>query len=127
MELIGTIKHIFDEQRITDTFKKREMVLTTDEQYPQQIPIEFVQDRGNLLNAFQPGNRVKISINIRGREWIPPEGEAKYFVSIQGWKIENLEQQPMVQNGLPAQSSVSMPGASSYPDEPEISDDDLPF
>ncbi|MGD9201592.1 MAG: DUF3127 domain-containing protein [Chitinispirillia bacterium] len=127
MELIGTIKHIFDEQRITDTFKKREMVLTTDEQYPQQIPIEFVQDRGNLLNAFQPGNRVKVNINIRGREWIPPEGEAKYFVSIQGWKIENMEQQPMFQNGPQSQSSVSMPGPNSYPDEPEISDDDLPF
>jgi single-stranded DNA-binding protein len=127
MELLGTIKHIFDEQRITDTFKKREMVLTTDEQYPQQIPIEFVQDKGNLLNAYQPGNRVKVSINIRGREWMPPEGETKYFVSIQGWRIENMEHQPMVQNGSPSQSSVSMPAANTYPDEPEISDDDLPF
>jgi len=127
MELIGTIKHILNEQRITDTFKKREMILTTEEQYPQQIPIEFTQDRGNLLNAYQPGNKVKVSINIRGREWIPPEGQAKYFVSIQGWKIENIEQQTMANNGSVSQSSAPIPGPTAYPNEPEISDDDLPF
>lgn len=127
MELIGTIKHIFDEQRISDTFKKREMVLTTDDQYPQQILVEFIQDKGSLLNSYQPGNKVKVSINIRGREWTNPQGQVKYFVSIQGWKIENMEQQPMAQNNSFQQSSTPMPDSKAYPDEPSIGDDDLPF
>jgi hypothetical protein len=56
------------------------------------ILIEFVQDKCDLLNTYKVGQDVKISINLRGREWINPEGVAKYFNSIQGWRIENLAQ-----------------------------------
>ena len=65
------------------------MVVTTNEQYPQMIMIEFVQDKCDLLDAYQVGQDVKISINLRGREWINPDGVAKYFNSVQGWRIEN--------------------------------------
>ena len=34
---------------------------------------------------------IKININLRGREWVNPQGETKYFNSIQGWRIENLQ------------------------------------
>ena len=72
-------------------FRKREIVVTTDEQYPQHIMVEFVQDKTDLLNNYQVGQNVKISINLRGREWVNPQGETKYFNSIQGWRIENLQ------------------------------------
>jgi len=55
-------------------FKKREVVITTDEQYPQSILIEFTQDRCELLETYSVGQDVKININIRGREWINPKG-----------------------------------------------------
>ncbi len=93
MEISGRIKKI-DETKTygASGFRKREMVLTTDEQYPQMLLVEFVQDKCDMLNNFQPGEEVKVSINLRGREWINPEGEAKYFNSIQGWRIEKLMQ-----------------------------------
>jgi hypothetical protein len=71
-------------------FKKREVVITTEEQYPQDLLIEFIQDKCDLLNSYQVGQSVKVDINLRGREWESPQGEIKYFNSIQGWRIEKL-------------------------------------
>lgn len=121
MEVIGKIKLINETQTFGNNgFRKRELVLTTDEQYPQMLLIEFIQDKCDLLNNYQAGQEVKISINLRGREWINPEGQAKYFNSIQGWRIENLTQT----------SSQSVPPAQSFEPTPDLSDnepDDLPF
>jgi hypothetical protein len=90
MEVIGKIKLIGEVQTFgANGFQKREIVVTTDEQYPQMIMIEFTQDKWELLNPYQVGQDVKVSVNLRGREYINPQGEAKYFNSIQGWRIEN--------------------------------------
>ncbi len=89
MEVLGRIKLITDTQEFgSNGFKKREIVVTTDDQYPQHIMIEFVQDKTALLDAFKEGQDVKIAFNLRGREWINPEGVAKYFNSLSGWRIE---------------------------------------
>lgn len=92
MEIQGKIK-MLDETKTfgNNGFRKREVVITTDEQYPQHILVEFVQDKCDLLNNFALEQAVKISINIRGREWVNPQGETRYFNSIQGWRIENLQ------------------------------------
>lgn len=122
MEITGRIKKVFETQNVTASFKKREVVVTTQEQYPQDILIEFTQDKTDLLNAYQPGAEVKVSINIRGREWINPEGVAKYFNSIQGWRIESLAaEQPAAGNyqDFPTAPPVDTFGSSD--------DDDLPF
>ena len=89
MEVIGKIKFL-DETKTygNNGFRKREVVVTTEEQYPQHILVEFVQDKCDLLNSFQLGQNVKIGINLRGREWVNPQGETKYFNSVQGWRIE---------------------------------------
>tara|TARA_R110000796_G_scaffold156853_1_gene273621 strand:- start:490 stop:840 length:351 start_codon:yes stop_codon:yes gene_type:complete len=90
MEVVGKIKLLGDVQVIgAKGFQKRELVVTTDEQYPQMIMIEFVQDKCDLLNNYKVGQDVKVSINLRGREWINPQGVAKYFNQIQGWRIES--------------------------------------
>ena len=83
MEVQGTVK-LIDETKTfgTNGFRKRELVVTTEEQYPQHIMIEFVQDKCDLLNSFSPGQKVKVGINLRGREWQSPQGETKYFNSI---------------------------------------------
>ena len=90
MEVKGKIKVVGEEATFgTSGFRKRELVVTTDDQYPQDLMIEFVQDKCDLLSSYKVGQDVKVSINLRGREWINPEGVAKYFNSIQGWRIEN--------------------------------------
>jgi hypothetical protein len=124
MELQGTIKMI-DETKTygTNGFRKREMVLTTEEQYPQHIMIEFIQDKTDLLNNFEPGQQVKISINIRGREWTNPQGEVKYFNSINGWRIEKIES-GVSQDLPPLPPEDAFEPASDF-DEKEH--DDLPF
>ena len=91
MQVTGKIKLVNAEQTFgSNGFRKRELVVTTDEQYPQMIMIEFVQDKCDLLNNFSVGQDVTVSINLRGREWVNPEGETKYFNSIQAWRIEKL-------------------------------------
>jgi len=88
MEVAGRIKVINPEQQVSATFRKRELVVSTEEQYPQHIIVNFVQDKCDILNSFKVGEPVKVAINIRGREWISPAGETKYFNDIQGWKID---------------------------------------
>lgn len=91
MQVIGKIKAINETQNVSASFKKRELVVTTNEQYPQDILIEFTQDKCDVLNNYSVGQEVNVDINLRGREWINPQGEAKYFNSIQGWKINAIE------------------------------------
>ena len=92
MEITGKIKQISETQTFgASGFRKRELVLTTDEQYPQMLMLEFVQDKVDLLDKFKVNQFIKVGINLRGREWINPEGEAKYFNSIQGWSINLIE------------------------------------
>lgn len=124
MEVIGKIKVISAEQQISATFRKKELVVTTDEQYPQSIMIEFTQDKSDLLNNFSVGDNVKVSINLGGREWVNPQGETKYFNSIRGWRIEK------VQAEAPAAQAPPMPAAAAFPPATSLNEeepDDLPF
>ncbi len=125
MELQGKIK-LIDETKTygNNGFRKREMVITTEEQYPQTILIEFVQDKTDLLNNYQVGQNVKISINIRGREWVNPQGETKYFNSITGWRIENLEQSSAGGSIPPVPPADAFEPANDFNEEEH---DDLPF
>ncbi len=94
MELQGKIKVIGETNTFgASGFRKREVVVTTDEKYPQHIMVEFTQDKCDILNNYQVDQSVKLSINLRGREWVNPQGETKYFNSIQAWKIEAVEGQ----------------------------------
>jgi len=122
MELSGRIKKIFDEQTFSSGFRKKEIVITTQEQYPQDILIEFTQDKIDLLNPVTIGDEVKISINIRGREWINPEGVAKYFNSISGWRLEKAGTDAPTMN----QYADLPPVNSDYADS-KSEPDDLPF
>jgi len=105
-------------------FRKREVVITTEEQYPQHILVEFVQDKCDLLNKHNVGETVKISINLRGREWTNPQGEVKYFNSVQGWRIETL-QADQGDSGIPP-----VPPIEAFEPAEELNEedhDDLPF
>ena len=90
MEVTGKIKLIKETQSFGESgFKKRELILVTEEQYPQHLKIEFFQDKCDILNNYEEGQAVKIAINLQGREWTNKEGETVVFNTINGWRIEN--------------------------------------
>ena len=91
MEVVGKIKVIGTDNQVSATFKKRELVVVTDEQYPQSILIEFAQDKCSILDKYSVGQDVTVGINLRGREWVNPQGETKYFNQIQGWNIKGTD------------------------------------
>jgi len=125
MEVQGKIKVIGETQTFgANGFRKREVVITTEEQYPQSIMIEFVQDKTDLLNNYQIGQQVKININLRGREWVNPQGETKYFNSIQGWRIESLQQESSNSEMPPIPPADAFEPAGDLNEEDH---DDLPF
>ena len=124
VEVSGKIKVLGDVKTYGDNgFRKREVVITTEEQYPQHLLIEFVQDRCELLDSFNVGDKVTISINLRGREWQNPEGEVKYFNSIHGWRIEK---ETSVNNDVIPPPDEA-PGFEVKADEDKEVEDDLPF
>lgn len=125
MEVQGKIKMVGETQTFGNNgFRKREVVVTTEEQYPQHIMVEFVQDKCDLLNNFVVGQQVKISINLRGREWVNPQGETKYFNSIQGWRIENLQEENSTSGMPPVPPMDAFEPADNLNQEDH---DDLPF
>jgi|TARA_B100001540_G_scaffold268348_1_gene250401 hypothetical protein len=127
MEITGKIKWI-DEVKTygSNGFRKREIVITTQEQYPQNIIIEFVQDKCELLDSYQIGQDVRIGINLRGREWVNPEGQTKYFNSIQGWRIDQLDQGAENDESIPAQKPFETTELDTNQNDNE-EEDDLPF
>jgi hypothetical protein len=130
MEVTGRIKEIFPEKQVSASFKKRELVVTTQEQYPQHILIEFVQDKGDLLNNYAVGQDVKVSINLRGREWTAPDGQVKYFNSIHGWRIEPMQTEPAPQPATATAQNTppsNLPPLDSGLSPDDGGDDDLPF
>lgn len=129
MELQGTIKKIFEIQSFPSGFQKREMILLTQEQYPQPVSIEFLSEKMNLLDNVSEGDNVKVGINIRGREWVNPQGETKYFNSITAWRLEKVADnggysEPTQATPAPEQEAQD---ASSTNVFEEDEDDDLPF
>jgi hypothetical protein len=90
MQVQGKIKIIGEVQTFGTDFTKRQLVVLTDDQYPQLISIDFLKDKCDLLNYYKVGQSVNVSINLGGREWINPQGEAKYFNSVTGWRIEDV-------------------------------------
>ncbi|WP_291870620.1 DUF3127 domain-containing protein [Maribacter sp.] len=125
MEVEGKIKLIGETATFGNNgFRKRELVVTTDEQYPQSIMIEFVQDKCDLLNNHAVGQDVKVSINLRGREWTNPQGEVKYFNSIQGWRLESLAAENANPNIPPVPPMEAFEPADNLKEEDH---DDLPF
>lgn len=123
MEVQGKVKMIGETQTFgSNGFRKRELVVTTEEQYPQHILIEFVQDKTDLLNNYQVGQNVKVNINLRGREWVNPQGETKYFNSVQGWRIENAQ--------AGGENMPPVPPVEAFEPATDLNDDDhddLPF
>ena len=112
LKINGKVKLIMDTQTFDSGFRKREFVITTQEQYPQDVKLECTQDRVTLLDSYNVGDDVEVSFNIRGNEY-----NGRYYVNLQAWRINK---------GSGAESPA--PQAPDTTLEPtDEQDDDLPF
>ena len=128
MELQGTVKKIGETQTFASGFQKRELVLLTEEQYPQPIQIDFLSDKIDLLNNVSEGESVKVGINIRGKEWTNPQGEVKYFNSISGWRLEKVSgENTNTEAPQPNTFQTPAPATNDNPFGDEGDDGTLPF
>lgn len=113
-EITGTIKVVFDEQTFGSGFNKREFVLTIEDgRFPQDVKFECVKDKAALVAALKPGDKAKVSFDLRGREW-----KGNYYVNLNAWKLEKLD----------GSAEAPPPDDGPLPTEPgEPVDDEAPF
>ena len=112
----GEIKVIGDTVQVTEKFKKREFVLIDDSsQYPQYINFQLVQDKCELIDGFQVGQRIEVNFNLRGREWTDKTGAIKYFNTLDVWRIVYEE------------SSTEIPPIPTFLESNEDDGETLPF
>ena len=124
MKVTGKIHFVGALRTVSEKFKSKDVVLLTDEKFPQYITIQFTQDKTELVSQNNIGEQVEVSINLRGREWKSPTGEIKYFNTIEGWQI-NAAQTFSAEKfaNKEADKMFSKDIIQEYEDE----NDDLPF
>ncbi|SNT30536.1 protein of unknown function [Ekhidna lutea] len=117
----GKIVEKYDTQTIKETFKKREFVLEFAEnpQYPEFVKFELIQSNCDQLDSINVGDDVTVNFNLKGRKWTDPQGQVKYFNSLQAWRVD------------PKSSSAGQetppPPSQEWAKEDFSQDDDLPF
>ena len=122
MDVTGILKVKSQEQQISEKFKKRDFVLTENStQYPQHISFQLTQDKCGIIDQFNVGDEIKVHFNLRGREWTSPQGEIKYFNTLEAWRIEGQK------NEAPKSSSAKMEDVAQETFTAASGDDDLPF
>jgi hypothetical protein len=124
LQIFGKIHKKYDTQKVSENFSKREFVVKTDEQYPQHILVELHQDNTDLLDNYEVGQNVTVSINLRGRSWTnPTDQKEKYFNTIIAWRIERSQADINTPTPAPEPTPVQANAFPNDDDEP----DDLPF
>ena len=116
-EIEGKLHKKFPEETKGESFRVRDFVIETDGQYPQFIKFQLTQDRCSAIESYNEGEMIKVSFDLRGREW-----NEKYFTNLNAWRIEKLSSAPSSNDG----------GLPSEPPMPESSEgngieEDLPF
>jgi hypothetical protein len=122
MEIKGKVHEVGVTANVTDTFKKRDLVIEYAEnpQYPEFVKFEAVQDKVNLFDNVKVGDQVEVSFNLRGRPWTDKTGKTTYFNTLSVWRITVLGG-AQAQNAAP--EFASPVDISAAPGE----EDDLPF
>lgn len=112
----GIVYRVGNVETISEKFRKCELVLTDGaDQYPQYIPFTFVNDKCDLVQNLAEGQEVEVSFSLKGREWTSPQGQVKFFSTIEGF-------------ALTAQAPAAFaPGVAPSTPGSGHTDDDLPF
>lgn len=128
MDIQGKLLVVKQSQQITEKFVKREFVVRTEEQYPQEIQFELTNDKCGLVDTFAIDESIKVYFNLQGRAWVNPQGETKYFNKLVCWRIDKVGETSQQPQQAPQQQPYqqAQPQYQSQPTE-TASDDDLPF
>lgn len=125
MEIRGKVHEVGALQQVTESFKKRDLIVAYAEnpQFVEYIRFEATQDRVSIFDNLAVGEEVEISFNLRGRPWTNKDGVTTYFNSLVAWRVTKLAN---------TGSGASAPGYGEMPAPVDISssgadDDDLPF
>ena len=116
-EMDCVVVKIMDTETFPSGFSKRNIVVKTEERYPQDILVEFLKDNAKMVGPLKEGTRIKLSFDLRGREY-----NGRYFVSVAGWKVVNLDAVEAANNE--ASAAASQPISSVLPPEIDIEDDE---
>lgn len=84
-EIEGTLHKKYEIESKSSSFQTREFVITTEGTYPQYVKFQLTQDKCGLIDAMQENEKIKVSFDLRGREW-----QGKYFTNLNAWKIEKV-------------------------------------
>ncbi len=124
MEIKGKVHEVGAVQQVTDTFKKRDLIVQYAEnpQFVEYIRFEATQDRVNIFDNLNPGEDIEVSFNLRGRPWTNREGVTTYFNSLVAWRVNKMASAP---NSDSAQAAGTPPPPVNLGSSDE--DDDLPF
>ncbi|MCI4666607.1 MAG: DUF3127 domain-containing protein [Bacteroidia bacterium] len=127
MTVQGKLHKKFDTQQIKETFKKREFVIEYNDgnpMYPQYVLFQLIQDKCNLIDNVAEGSEVSVDFNLRGRSWQSPNGETKYFNSLDAWRVSPVQQFEAQGNDAPPTPPAFLDDAI---DGNSMEADDLPF
>lgn len=123
MEIRGKVHEIGNTQQVSESFKKRDIIIAFAEnpQFVEYIRFEATQDRVSIFDGLQVGQEIEVSFNLRGRPWTNKEGVTTYFNSLVAWRVTKLNNNA---------GSTTPPNYSDLPVSPVTSgdnEDDLPF
>lgn len=135
MEIKAKLVEKFDTQQVTGSFKKREFVVefSDNPQYPEYPKFELIQDKCDQLDSYNIGQELNIAFNLKGRKWTDPQGQVKYFNSLQAWKLSPAND---ISSAPPAAEGSSAPATEALDKQTEPEwlqsdsggdSDDLPF
>lgn len=99
----------------------QDFVIEIPGQYPTNAVFNVFGDRVQL-DQYQVGEYIKVSFDIRGREY-----QGKWYNTLNCWKIER----PGTQPGAPQPAAAPQTAAPTQPtgpaEQPQQGSDDLPF
>lgn len=125
LKVEGRLHKIFATQEVSASFKKREFVVETEEQYPQMVKFELTQNKCDDIAAYKEGDKIVVNFNVRGREWNNPKtNEMNYFVTLQAWRLEKAG----TGGGTSGGNTTTKTNSDVPKEQPQDSmSDDLPF
>ena len=126
MTIQGKLHVKYETKQVSDRFRKREFVIeyADNPMYPQFVTFQLIQDKCELLDPYETGTFLQVEFDLRGREWTSPQGEIKYFNSLDAWRVAPVQVAAGPTGGAP----TPPPPPPDALDVTEMEDDDdLPF
>lgn len=123
MEITGKVHEVHPTHQVTESFKKRDLIVAYAEnpQFVEYISFQATQDRVSIFDNLKVGDEVQVAFNLRGRPWTNKDGVTTFFNSLVAWRVTKLEAQRPAQQTAPSYADLPPMDISS------ADDDDLPF